>query len=210
MELFLYGILIMAFIMVVTKRVTALINAFALQSLFLFLLAFGTAYNENNAELYVVAGLILLLKALLIPWFLRFISKKMQVDENLGLSVNPVLSLVIAIGLSWLAYLFADRIIGVRELARHNAFIVSLAVMLIGMFIMIFRMKALAQIAGLLVMENGLFLAATGMCGGMPFFMEIAVFFDIFICVIILGIFVYRINSLFTHIDVNKLTRLKG
>ena len=44
----------------------------------------------------------------------------------------------------------------------------------------------------------------------MPFLMEIAVFFDIFVFVVILGIFVYRINEVFTHIDVDKLTNLKG
>jgi hydrogenase-4 membrane subunit HyfE len=44
----------------------------------------------------------------------------------------------------------------------------------------------------------------------MPFFVEIAIFFDIFVCAIILGIFVYKINELFTHIDVSKLTKLKG
>jgi hydrogenase-4 component E len=75
---------------------------------------------------------------------------------------------------------------------------------------MIFHRKALTQIIGLLVMENGLFLAASAVSGGMPFFVEIAIFFDVFVCVIILGVFVYKINSLFTHIDVNKLTQLKG
>jgi hydrogenase-4 membrane subunit HyfE len=39
---------------------------------------------------------------------------------------------------------------------------------------------------------------------------EIAVFFDVFVSVIIMGLFVYCINRLFTHIDVNKLSRLKG
>jgi hydrogenase-4 component E len=46
--------------------------------------------------------------------------------------------------------------------------------------------------------------------GGMPFFVEFAIFFDVLVSVIILGIFVYRINKLFTHINVTKLTGLKG
>ena len=75
---------------------------------------------------------------------------------------------------------------------------------------MISRMKAISQIIGLLVMENGLFLIASSISGGMPFFVEIAIFFDIFLCVIILEIFVYKINKLFTHIDVDKLTQLRG
>ena len=75
---------------------------------------------------------------------------------------------------------------------------------------MIFRMTALAQIIGLLTMENGLFLLASTVAGGMPFFVEIAIFFDVFVSVIIMGLFVYRINRFFTHIDVTKLSRLKG
>jgi hydrogenase-4 membrane subunit HyfE len=39
---------------------------------------------------------------------------------------------------------------------------------------------------------------------------EMAIFMDVFVSVIIMGIFVYRINKLFTHIDVNKLSSLKG
>jgi hydrogenase-4 component E len=44
----------------------------------------------------------------------------------------------------------------------------------------------------------------------MPFFVEIAVFLDVFVSVIIMGLFIYRVNKLFTHIDVNKLSSLKG
>jgi hydrogenase-4 component E len=75
---------------------------------------------------------------------------------------------------------------------------------------MISRITALAQIIGLLVMENGLFLLASAVSGGMPFFVEIAIFFDVFVSVVIMGFFIYRINKFFTHIDVNKLSNLKG
>ena len=106
--------------------------------------------------------------------------------------------------------LFAGRFVSIANSTENSAFIVSISMVLIGIFIMVFRMKALAQIIGLLVMENGLFLLAATISGGMPFFVEIAIFFDIFLCVIILDIFVYKINRLFTHIDVDKLTELKG
>jgi hydrogenase-4 component E len=80
---------------------------------------------------------------------------------------------------------------------------------MIGLFIMIFRMKALSQVIGFLVMENGLFLVASAVSGGMPFFVEIAIFMDVFVSVVIFGIFIYRINKLFTHIDVSKLNTLR-
>ena len=208
--LFLSGILIAAFFMVSAKRIGALINGFSLQAVFLFMITVYAAAREKSPELYVIAGLLFLIKVLLIPGFLRRIVKRIKVDEDLGLFLNPSVSLFIAAILVYLAYLFAGRFISIANNTENSAFIVSVSIVLIGIFIMVFRMKALAQIIGILVMENGLFLLAATISGGMPFFVEIAIFFDIFLCVIILEIFVYKINRLFTHIDVDKLTQLRG
>lgn len=208
--LFLLGILISAFFMVSAKRIGALINGFSLQAVFLFLITIYAAARERSAELYIIAGLLFLIKVLLIPGYLRRIVKRIKVNEDLGLFLNPSVSLFVAAGLVYLSYLFAGRFVSIADNTENSAFIVSVSLVLIGIFIMVFRMKALAQIIGILVMENGLFLLAATISGGMPFFVEIAIFFDIFLCVIILEIFVYKINKLFTHIDVDKLTELKG
>ena len=203
-NIFLFCIIMMAFAMVAAKRVTALINGFRVQSFFLFLLMFVLAYRSDSTELYIVATLLFLIKVILIPRSLHRTVERIKVNEDLGLSANPAVSIFAAMILTYLAYAFTGMITGIP------AFFVSISITLIGVFIMIFRMKALAQIVGLLVMENGIFLAAASISGGMPFIVEIAIFFDVFLAVIILGIFVYKINSLFTHIDVDKLTELKG
>lgn len=208
--LFLLGILISALFMVSAKRVSALINGFSLQALFLFLITVYAAAREGSVELYIIAGLLFLIKVMLIPGLLRRIVKRIKVSEDLGLFLNPSVSLFVAAGLIYLAYLFAGKFVGIVNNIESSAFIVSISIVLIGIFMMVFRMKALAQIIGILVMENGLFLLAATISGGMPFFVEIAIFFDVFLCVIIMEIFVYKINKLFTHIDVDKLTELKG
>ena len=209
-ELFLYVILIMTFAMVGAKRITALVNGFRLQSLAIALHTLVLAVRERSAELYAIAVLLFLLKVVLIPLFLRRVARGIRVNEDLGLFVNPAASILVSLLLVWCAHLFTGRIVSMRGAAESGTFTVALSLMLIGMFIMMARMKALAQIVGLLVMENGLFLAGAGVAGGMPFFVEIAIFFDIFLCVIILGVFVYRIRKVFTHIDIDKLTELRG
>jgi len=203
-------IVIMTFLMVVSKRITMLVNAFAAQSAFLALLALSRAVATGSAELYAVAAIIFLIKAVLIPKILKNVSASIKAGENLGLVVNPMLSTVCVSALACLGWIFARKVICIPGLAESVALAVSLTVMLTGLFIMVFRLKAVAQVAGLLVMENGIFLAAVALCGNMPFFVEIAIFFDIFVCVIILGMFVYRIKSLFTHINLDKLNTLKG
>lgn len=209
--IFLSGVLLMAFLMVISKRLNAMIRGFSAQSFFLFLITIVFAIKENSPGLYVVAALLFTIKVIVIPGLLSRMVKRIKTDETAGLIVNPALSLFTAMLLTYLSYLFTSRFLPLmQDRMQEGAFIAALAVMLIGMFIMVFRMKAIAQIIGLLVMENGLFLIASAVSGGMPFFVEIAIFFDIFICVIIMGMFVYKINKVFTHINVNKLQELKG
>jgi hydrogenase-4 component E len=210
MELFMFGVIVMAYVMVIAKRIQTLVTGFALQSLFLFILVLKMAAFEKSAELLVIAGLIGVLKVALIPWLLGRIVRQIRVNENLGLVVNPMLSLVISLLLTYLAYLFASNVMYLQGKPLISAFAISLSVMLIGLLLMVVRLKAIAQVVGILVMENGAFLAAVALCGSMPFLLDIVIFFDIFVCVIILGIFMFRINQLFTHIDVDKLTTLKG
>ena len=208
--LVLLGILTCGFAMVAAKRMSALIGNFRLQSFFLCLLTVIEAAKGNYVELYIVAGLILILKVIGIPYFMTRIMKTMKVGENLGFIIGPQLSLVVGLLLTYLSYVFAGRVFADLEMLGRLFTAISFATILIGMFILVSRLKALAQVLGLLVMENGIFLLAAAVAGGMPFLVEMAIFFDVFVSVVIFGLFVYRINELFTGIDVDQLNRLRG
>jgi len=206
----LFGVLASTYLMVIAKRTSALIRGFRHQSFCLFLATFSIALCERQLELYIIAGLLFVLKVFLVPHLLCRIVKRIKANEDLGLFINPQLSLLWALVFTYLSWIFTTQLIVSGNEAKISILAVAFFVVLAGMFLMIFRMTALAQIIGLLVMENGLFLLASTVSGGMPFFVEIAIFFDVFVSVLIMGFFVYRINKLFTHIDVNKLSRLKG
>lgn len=196
--------------MTIAKRVTALNRTFRLQSLFLFLYTVTMAVTQNHSELFIISGSILILKVGIIPYVLSRIVRRIHAEENLGLVINPQLSLVVALLLGYLAYIFTHRIMAFDQSLESNVFAISITMVFIGFFIMVSRMKALGQVLGFLTMENGIFLAAAAITGGMPFFVEIAFFFDIFVFVIIIEIFVYKVNRLFTHIDISKIKSLKG
>lgn len=208
--LILLSTLIATYLMVIAKRIPALIRSFRYQSFFLFLATFISASAENHFDLFVVSGLLFVLKVIAIPNFLFRIVKRLKINGDLGLFLNAQLSLACALGFTYLSWVFTQQIVVTYSVAYTATFTVAFSIVLMGMFMMIFRMTAIAQIIGLLVMENGLFLLASSVSGGMPFFVEIAIFFDVLVSVIILGLFVFKINRLFTHIDVNRLTSLKG
>ncbi len=204
------GLLGSTFAMVFSKRISALIGNFALQSFFLCLFSFMEALKGNHLGLYIIAGLILLLKVILIPQILRYVAVNIKSDENLGFFISPQLSLVCALVLTYLAWLLASTVFMGQPILIKIFGATAFSMVSLGVFLMIFRIIALAQVIGLLAMENGIFLLASAVSGGMPFIVEMAIFFDIFVGVVILGIFIYRINKLFVGIDVSKLNSLKG
>lgn len=196
--------------MVIAKRMPALIRSFRYQSAALFLMTLVIAFTEGHADLYVVAFLILGLKVFAIPYILFRTARRIKLNDNIGLFINPQLSLIIALVLTYGSCVLSEGLgLGLSR-SSGAAVTVAFSSVFIGAFLMISRMTALAQVIGLLTMENGIFLLASSISGGMPFFVEIAIFFDVFVSVVIMGLFVYRINKLFTHIDVSKLSRLRG
>jgi hydrogenase-4 component E len=75
---------------------------------------------------------------------------------------------------------------------------------------MLSRIKAIMQIVGLLLMENGIFLIALGLVENVPLMVELGITFDILVAAIVMGTFVYKIGQTFESIDVDDLKFLKG
>jgi len=209
-ELVLIGILVSTYFMVIARRIQALIGHFRLQSFFLFLATVIIALTEKGADLYIIAGLLFIIKVWLIPYLLNKTIKRINAGDNIGMTINSQLSLICALLFTFFAWTFSRGLFSGTSQTGISIIAVAFFMVMAGLFLMVFRITALAQVGGLLVMENGLFLLASTVSGGMPFFVEIAIFFDVFVSVVIMGFFVYRINKLFTHIDVDKLSHLKG
>ena len=123
--------------------------------------------------------------------------------------INYTLSLLISCGLILIAYYSMQSIIKFENAFMGHCLPVSLAITLLGFFVMIIRKKAITQILGLLAMEDGIFLAAISTSYSMPLIVKLGVFFDILVGVIIMGIYVYRIKETFDSIDTDSLRELK-
>jgi len=206
----LFAILLITAETALVSRFPALLRNFRYQSLCLALLVFLAAWREGSAELYIIAFLLFSLKVLLIPHLFDILIKRIGSSDHLGLFLNAQVSLFLVFILGMIAWFFSSFVVSASAYLDQLTLGVACFVMLTGVFLMVSRIKALAQVIGLLIMENGVFLAATIIPGGMPFFIEIALFFDILVSVMIFGLFIYRINAIFTHIDVSKLSGLRG
>ena len=206
------AILLTAFIAVASNRMLSLVRLLALQSVALGLLALAVAYFADAPHIYVVAVLTLVLKGAVIPWVLLYVMEKIKAEKEVEPLVGIPLSLMLCGGLTIVAFYITEPIIfagGAIETISKDSLAISFAVVLIGFFTMISRKKAITQIMGLLTMENGLFLAAISVTYGMPLIVELGIFFDVLVVVIIMGLFAFRINRTFESIDTTILRRLR-
>ena len=80
----------------------------------------------------------------------------------------------------------------------------------VGLFVIVSRKKAISQILGYLVMENGMYVFGVVILREMPLLVDLAVLLDAFAAVLVMGVAVYHINRAFDHMDVDQLDTLKG
>ncbi len=192
-----------------TTRMAPLIWLFSLQSVFLAVLALIVAWTSGNSHIYIMCGLTVALKVIVMPRMLTYIMSRIHVDKEVELSVGIPGSMILCGILIIISYYITEPLLDSIQTVERNCLALSVSMILIGLLMMSTRRKAITETVGLLMMENGLFLGAIALSHGMPLIVEIGAFFDVMVAVIIIGIFAYRINRSFNSVDTTFLRRLR-
>jgi len=202
--------LVLQLLLVVQRMLLTNIRLFALQSLMLTAIATVVAYYYNATHIYIVAVLTLAGKVIFLPWLLNRLVRRINIVQEIEPLLNAPASMLICGGLTLLGYLVARPFTTLHKLG-NNTLAIAIALLLTGFFLMINRRKAISQVLALLTIENGVMLAAVALTTyGMPLVVELGIFFDVLVAVMVLGILVYRIRESFASMDTSKLTQLKG
>lgn len=202
-------ILLLAFAMLAQRRVLQLVNLFALQGFTLFLSTMVVAVTTGQTHLFYSAGLTLLLKALLLPWILHRLVRRLQVKGEVESLINIPTTMLVGVALVMVAFNVALPISQLSSTIARGTLGIALAVVMLAFLMMITRRKAITQVVGFLSMENGLFLAATSATYGMPMVVELGIALDVLVGVIILGVFFFQIRDQFDSLDIHHMERLK-
>ena len=188
-------VLFLSFVLLEQARLVAAIHAFAWQGVLVALVTVIVAVSGHLSHLYFSAALTFGLKAIVIPWMLHRLVKHLQLDRHSELLRHPALVTMAALALVIFSYWAVAPIVQQELTFTRNIVAVSLAVVLIGLLMMVIRAQAVAQVLGFMSMENGLFLAAVSATGGMPFVVE-------------LGVFFFQIRASIDSLDVDRMNRL--
>jgi len=208
-NLFASVILLLAFAMLAQRRVLTLINLFALQGLTLALSTLVVAVTTGQTHLYWSAGLTLVLKALLLPWILHRLVRRLEVKWDVESLIKVPTTMLVGVGLVIIAFNVALPISQLSSTVSRGTLGIALATVMLAFLMMITRSKAIPQVVGFLSMENGLFLAATSATYGMPMVVELGIALDVLVGAIILGVFFFQIREQFDSLDIRHLEKLK-
>jgi hydrogenase-4 component E len=204
------GMLVLQLLMVVQRMLLTNIRLFALQSLMLAGIAGLVAFFHSATHVYVVVALTVAGKVFFLPWLLNRQVRRIQIDQEIAPLLNAPASMLLCGLLTLLGYIVARPFTSLERLG-NNTLAVAITLVLTGLFLMFNRRTALTQVLALLSVENGVMLAAVALTTyGMPLVVELGIFFDVLVAVMVLGILVYRIRESFASMDVSKLSQLKG
>jgi hydrogenase-4 component E len=190
-----------------TTRLSSTIRAAALQGV--FLAALPVALHHGFSVHIIGLGLgTLIVKSIVLPAFLqraiREASVRREVEPLIGFTASLCLGAV-AVALS---FAVAQRL-PLPESQTALLVPVALATVIVGLIVLTTRNKALTQVVGYLILENGIYVFGLSQAERVPFLVELGVLLDVFVGVFIMGIVVFHINREFDSLSSARLTELK-
>ena len=202
--------LLSALALLAVKQVHEQVRVYAVQSVFAAGYTLLVGVDRADTALIVLAAWTAVIKVIVIPVSIdRQITRQVS-EHEVPLVVQVPMSLMIGVALAGLAYWSAS------ELPIHGALLpvpalgMPLALVLIGFFFMITRQNAISHIVGLLVLENGVFLATVAIAPGLPFAIGFLLLLDLLPAVLFYGVFARLIAVRAKSTSIEDMAVLRG
>lgn len=199
-----------AILLIVRRSLTSQVRVFRFQSFVLALLAVVVAAFAGSAHLLGVALTLAVVKGVMIPRVLHRAAVNIGMSRVAAPYLGPPAALGVCGFLVVVAFYVMAPVAESNPLPTADAIPLAFAGVLVGLFVTVNRRRALTQILGFLVLENSIFLLALLCTYGVPFIVEMGVFLDVLVAVLIMEVFTYRIKENFDSIDVGEMETLRG
>jgi hydrogenase-4 component E len=196
------------FVALGVSRIRGVINAVAFQGILLGLFPL-LVHPEIGLRGILLVCVTIVLKGLVIPGFLGHAMREADIQHEVTPLVNYVSSLLLGAAGTGLAMVFSSTL---PLTERHTDLLIvpaSLATVWTGFLLLTTRKKAIMQVLGYLLLENGIFLFGLLLLEAMPFLVELGVLLDLFTGVFVMGIIIHHISREFPSISTENLTELK-
>jgi hydrogenase-4 component E len=206
-ELLLLLVVLTNFWVLGTTRLSATIRAVAIQGVLLAALPLALHPGLSGHLMALSIG-TLVIKAVILPGFLLRAIREAAVRREIEPLIGFTSSMLLGAGAVALAFSIGPRL-PLPGLESEMLVPVALSTVVIGLLVLTTRSKAITQVVGYLILENGIFVFGLSQVERVPFLVEAGVLLDIFVGVFIMGIVVFHINREFDSLDSARLTELR-
>ncbi|MBI4564215.1 MAG: hydrogenase [Planctomycetes bacterium] len=193
-----------------TSRLATCIRTVAIQGVALGTLPVLGHAHELSLRLVLLAVGSASLKGVVFPFLLFRAMREADVRHEIEPFVGYTASILIGIGSLAVSVWASSRITLPGPAVSSLVLPAALFTILVGLFVIVSRRKALMQVIGYLAMENGIYAFGVVLVGEIPMLVELGVLLDVFVAVLVMGIAIYHIRREYDHIDVDELDALKG
>ncbi len=192
-----------------TSRIISHVRILIAQGILLFLICLCGFKHTPLLNLAFLTIETLIVKSIVIPWFLYRILKKTRANRDVAANIPHFYCLVIASVILLGGFLVSNYFISSMKMISPLYFGVSAATIIISLWLITIKHKIISNVIEFITMENGIFLLSLSVAKEMPMLVNLGVLLDVFIAVYILGLFVNEINKEFHDLEVAHLSELK-
>ncbi|MCJ7690665.1 MAG: hydrogenase, partial [Clostridiaceae bacterium] len=194
-------ILISSIYMAGVRRIKLLTGGYIFQSAAIGLIALKLGYDTGEVHYYILALLTIVIKVIIIPLIINKSVKKLKINREMELMVNAFNSYILTGTGIMIAFGFLNK--------SQNIFIkTGIALFIIGILLMVARKKAITQMLGFLIFENGIVLFEISLTK-MSLVIEAGIGFEGLMLALIMGIMIFHINKTFDSINTDSFENLK-
>jgi hydrogenase-4 component E len=207
-DLLIAFIVLTNFALAATSRISKAIQVAVVQGVLLGLLPLAMGLGRHLHIVFKVAA-TLAVKGWLIPHLFRRATRKLKIHREVSPYVGFTASLVLCALGTGLALLLAGSLpLGPDQ--GYALFVpASLSTLLTGFILLVTRRKALTQVVGYLVLENGIYMFGLMLVEEMPLLVETGILLDLFVGIFVMGIVINHITAAFDSMDTGRLAELK-
>jgi len=206
-ELIIVLIILLDLALAVTGSLSSCIRLVAVQGVVAGLLPLLAGSGAPHLRALLFAAVIMTLKGAVFPWLLMRARDKSGARKDVEPLISYPASIVLCLG-AFIASSWMGSRLPLPE--TQVAWIVpaSLATIFTGFLLITTRSKAITQVLGYLVIENGIYIFGLALFVEQPMMVELAILLDVFVAVFVMGIAIFHISREFDHIDTAELSEL--
>jgi hydrogenase-4 component E len=204
---FLVLVLLINFVVLGTSRLIFSIRAVAVQGVILGILP--ALIHPFSWHLVGIISMILVTKGFVIPLLLNRAVRSAEIKREVEPFLGYVPTLLLGAVFTALSFGFAGKLPMLPEHQNYMFVPASIATLMTGFLILTTRRKAISQVLGYLVLENGIFIFGLLLAEAMPIMVEAGALLDLLVGTFVMGIVINHISREFSSLDTSRLTSLK-